>query len=230
MQLQALQAHIAAPRQGPGSSVLKTFGLHMSSGVLQPSPPAQSSKIHNFAGAMLRVAAQEQPATQWQSYTLDSQTNTKPCKVPESDSFGIISTGGAWLTPILAVSTTAQQSVLFPFNATPPTMSGTVLVSGGLGDIGSLVGMWLVATCPAAKVLLLSRTGHSKTLPSMGPASFTAVRCDVSSNEELSALTDDLSTSGAPPVEAIFHAGGLIQVHRFARTHSRFDVLLVSVK
>lgn len=223
MQLQALQAHIAAPRLGPGSSVLQTFGSHTSTVGLQPSPPAQSSKIHNFAGAMLSVAAQEQPATQWQSYSLDSQTNTKPCKLPESDSFGIISTGGAWLTPMLTVNTTAQQSVPVLLNATTATMGGTVLVSGGLGDIGSLVGMWLAATCPAAKVLLLSRTGHSKALPTMGPASFTAVRCDVSSGEELSALTDDLSTSGAPPVAAIFHAGGLIQVQRFARTASRFD-------
>jgi hypothetical protein len=38
------------------------------------------------------------------------------------------------------------------------------------------------------------------------------VRCDVACSEELAAVVAELCELGLPPVQAVFHAGGITQV------------------
>ena len=164
---------------------------------------------------MLRVAAQERQAVQWRSCALDTLASGSQAALHGTDSFGSISSGGMWLSPQLAASRGPAQSALVPSPAAAAEMRGTVLVTGGLGDIGLLVGLWVAASWPAASVLLLSRTGRANALPEAAAnaaAPITAVRCDVSSADELHSLVNELGAAGAPPVEAIFHSGGILQV------------------
>lgn len=76
-----------------------------------------------------------------------------------------------------------------------------MVVTGGLGMIGSIVGSWLI-TQSAAKVVLLGRSGRPgrdstavlDMLRSGADAMITMLRCDVSSAEEISALASASST------------------------------------
>lgn len=213
MQLQALQTYVADPKARSFS--LQTAGWPTAVPVSCSSACRTGGASAAAGWAMLRVAAQEQKRVQWQSCALDSQARGSQAALHGTDTFGSISSAGVWLAPQLIASRDRAQSTAAPSPAAALKLRGTVLVTGGLGDIGLLVGLWLVACWPDARVLLLSRTGRSSTLPkaaSNAATPLTAVRCDVSCADELRALVTELAANGAPPVEAIFHAGGILQV------------------
>ena len=115
---------------------------------------------------------------------------------------------------------------------------GAVLVTGGLGALGSLLATWL-SCLGATRIILVGRTGrvppssadtHSEAaagggLPQGSSACVTLVRCDASCTSELQAallhhapLVSPGTPAGTPcqdpclrlPLAAVFHAGGLL--------------------
>ena len=208
-QLQALQMHL---RDGARNVV-----LHSKPAGTARQHPAATPALDNTAAAsaMLRVAAQEHTAVVLQSFEHDPQASIVPAALPATDAFGNMQSAGLWRAPQLATASVAAADPSTSFPAAAASLNGTVLVTGGLGDIGMLIGLWIAKTRPSARVLLLSRTGRSQTLAAAAAgvvSPVTAVRCDVSSAEEVRALMSDLRTANAPPVQAVFHAGGVVQV------------------
>ncbi|MEV4493623.1 type I polyketide synthase [Micromonospora coxensis] len=90
-------------------------------------------------------------------------------------------------------------------------LSGTVLVTGGTGALGSRVAEWAVES-GADHVVLTSRQGErapgavelAERLRATG-ARVTVAACDVADRASLTALLDDLQDE---PVRAVFHAAG----------------------
>jgi NADPH:quinone reductase-like Zn-dependent oxidoreductase len=92
---------------------------------------------------------------------------------------------------------------------------GRVLVTGGLGALGSLVAQWLCGN-GVQQLHLLGRVGKLRTgavlqrlLNSSGSSSQVIVsQCDAGSSEDLAAVLS--SSRELLPVELIIHAGGLL--------------------
>nr|AUO14850.1 Malonyl CoA-acyl carrier protein transacylase [Amycolatopsis sp.] len=98
-----------------------------------------------------------------------------------------------------------------PTPASAWTPSGTVLVTGGTGALGSAVARW-AAQAGAAHVILLSRSGPeapgAAALLEELPA--TVVACDVSDREDLARTLRTL-----PEITAVVHAAGAGQATAF---------------
>jgi acyl transferase domain-containing protein/acyl carrier protein len=92
---------------------------------------------------------------------------------------------------------------------------GSVLITGGTGDLGGLVARHLVTRHGALNLILVSRQGiraHGATeleadLTELG-ASVTVAACDVSDREQLAALLD--SVPAAHPLDAVIHAAAAL--------------------
>ena len=211
-QLQSLQEYLGEPQSATSSLILQTTG---SSACLSPANQSacNSGAIHAaIAAAMLRVAAQEHPTMQFQTYKHDYQAKKRPTVLPGTDSFGIISTAGMWQVPQLTASPSDRKPVSVISSGISEAINGTILVTGGLGNIGLLVGNWISNTSPTARVVLLSRTGHAKALQCTAMTNFTAVHCDVSIAGDLASILSELQSNSAPPVVAVIHAGGILEV------------------
>ncbi|WP_416906078.1 type I polyketide synthase [Micromonospora echinospora] len=95
-------------------------------------------------------------------------------------------------------------------------LSGTVLVTGGTGALGSRVAEWAVGV-GAGHVVLTSRRGErapgavelAERLRASG-ARVTVAACDVADRTQIAALLDDLAGQG-DPVRAVVHAAGAAQ-------------------
>ncbi|WP_249030852.1 SDR family NAD(P)-dependent oxidoreductase, partial [Micromonospora echinospora] len=95
-------------------------------------------------------------------------------------------------------------------------LSGTVLVTGGTGALGSRVAEWAVGA-GAGHVVLTSRRGErasgavelAERLRASG-ARVTVAACDVADRAQVAALLDDLTDQG-DPVRAVVHAAGAAQ-------------------
>ena len=210
-QLRSLQTQLAAASASP--LCLRTVGNPAVNG----GPGcAQSSDAVASAWAMWRVAAQEQPGARLDAYGFDANAALVPDRLPATDSFGASVNAGVWLAPQLTAAHSSQKAGgLATETASNPHLTGCVLVTGGLGDLGLLAGLWLAETSPAVHVVLLSRSGRAATLPEAAARSLrmlTAVRCDVACSEDLAAVVKELQLRGVGPVQAVLHAGGITQV------------------
>ncbi len=176
--------------------------------------------------ALLRVAAQEVAATAWSSVSADdlSCAAQQAAAVPlTADAFGVACSAGLWLVPHLAAAGGAAASGVAPGGSLmpggssgAPMFTGMVLVTGGLGDIGFLVAMWLARSAGGgARIVLLGRSGRAAKLAAALPdmkCVISAAQCDVGSAAEVAALVARLRGEGAPPMCGIVHAGGVIMV------------------
>ncbi|PHJ15326.1 type i fatty acid, partial [Cystoisospora suis] len=110
-------------------------------------------------------------------------------------------------------------------------LSGTLVITGGLGDIGLVIANWLAAE-NARAIVLVSRSGHPspavaqsaawRTLQArVGSTTTVTAKCDVGDAKQVTALFRALrageltcsTTSKAvslPPVCGIFHAAGVL--------------------
>jgi hypothetical protein len=89
-----------------------------------------------------------------------------------------------------------------------------VIVTGGLGDIGSLAGTWVaVASQAAPHVYLIGRTGRSQKLPQQllqSEAAVHIVLCDAGKAVEVDGLVHKIRVA-SPPLGGVVHAGGVLQ-------------------
>ena len=97
--------------------------------------------------------------------------------------------------------------------------SGSVLVSGGTGDIGRLASRWLAATHTSAHVCLLGRGGRS---PQSAAAvsqhhRVTVAATNVASDSDLAGLVQRLASMGANAVTGVLHAGAVLHDTLLAR-------------
>ena len=92
---------------------------------------------------------------------------------------------------------------------------GTVVVTGGLGMIGSLVGAWL-ARQPVANVVLLGRSGRpgpdaaplAQLLLAGCAAMVHLTRCDAGSADEVAASA--AAACGSGHLQGVIHSGGVL--------------------
>ena len=174
-----------------------------------PGKPGRLSSASAAAGAsgLLRTAAQEFPAMKWQAQAGDALASRQSAAAAAgigTDAFGVrMSDGVAFLPQMLPAQPELATSGAAPLSG----QSGSVIISGGLGDIGAMLGVW-AGQNPALHVHLLGRSGHvppSLSATIAGIHYVTISRCDVGTPEETRAL----SLGG--PLRQIWHAGGILQ-------------------
>lgn len=95
------------------------------------------------------------------------------------------------------------------------SMRGSVLVTGGLGDIGQLAGQWVAGTAAGAHVWLLGRSGRAAQHMAASLASHddcvSMAAGDVSVQADMAGVMHVLAAAGAPAVSSALHAGGVLQ-------------------
>ena len=159
------------------------------------------------AGALLRTAAQEHPSMDWQAHGCSSWQSQHggSAAVPDSDAFGLQSSRSAHYRPQMLPAATEE-----PMDTAAMAGSGgCTAITGGLGSIGMLAGLW--AAEQGSHVQLLGRSGRTQTdaLPLLARATHaTVMRCDVGSSEEAAQLR---ASSIWTPLRQVWHAGGVLQ-------------------
>ncbi|MFJ4566100.1 type I polyketide synthase [Streptomyces caelestis] len=118
--------------------------------------------------------------------------------------------GGALLTPRLVRATTSAD-----IEPDPAAWQGTVLITGGTGELGALLARHLVTEHGAQRLLLTSRSGPSAPgaaeltaeLRELG-ADVTVAACDVSDREALRGLLG--TVPAGHPLTAVVHTAGVL--------------------
>ena len=179
-QLHAVQqAADSQPAAGGSAALLCSRGLPEDA-LQRPTPYVQSAAA---ARALLRVAAQETQAVTWRAVVIDdlnAQSSLSPAMSAAADAFGAVCANGAWMEPRLSAASSLASAVLSgtttSFGGVPAGMAaGTVLVSGGLGEVGYLVAAWLAVAGGTAHVVLLGRSGRAAKLSAALQVSAAAV-------------------------------------------------------
>lgn len=94
-------------------------------------------------------------------------------------------------------------------------MAGSILITGGLGDIGRLAGHWVASTSAASHVWLLGRSGRAAHTMAgalarrAGCVSMAAV--DVAARADVAGLLALMLAHHAPAVSGLLHAGAVLQ-------------------
>ena len=184
---------------------------------------SHSALLSAPAVALVKVAAAEitgPGVARFSSYGLSphacasSQTGT----VPHQDVHGPCVDSNTWHSPRL-LPIQAQQS---PHHDSLSTCTAAqIIITGGLGALGSLVGTWLLAAMPAQTgtcITLLGRSGR----PSQPDISQTLVRaqrqgclrlamCDIACSADASSEVSASAQSWMPPAVGLIHAGGVLK-------------------
>ena len=173
-QLRAVQQAAASqPAAGGSAAAALLYSRGLPEDALQrPTPQTQSAAA---ARALLRVAAQETQAVTWRAVAMDDldvQSSLPPAVSAAADASGAVCSNGLWMEPRLSAATSAataasnSSSLMSSSIAGMPSgmAAGTVLVSGGLGEVGYLVAAWLAVAGGTAHVVLLGRSGRAAKL------------------------------------------------------------------
>ena len=193
-----------------------------------------SALVAASAFALAKVAAAEHTgpgAPSFSSYGMSSHAcaSSQPGMVPHQDVHGPCMDSNIWhsprLLPIQAQQSSHQDSVRV-YTATQ------IIITGGLGALGSLVGAWLLAAMPASTgtcVTLLGRSGR----PSQRDTSQTLVRaqqqgclrlamCDIACSADASSLMSATAQGWLPPASSLIHAGGVLKASPSSRICAYF--------
>ena len=128
--------------------------------------------------ALLRVAASESPSLAFASVQASAQTIQGSVQ-QQADAYGVVNCGGALIMPQLQPAPMQRPA------AGGTAGCGSIMISGGLGGLGSLVGQFM-AQAGAQHVLLMGRSGRGDVeAGSFGEACVTMQRCDVGSANEV---------------------------------------------
>ena len=205
-----------ASRQ-PGG-LRRSIGLHASAGPLASlagirggrSPSSGNLMAAGVAGLM-RSVAREQGSTDLYCLMSSSLSTVPPAQHSAgslADTYGSSAAAGALFLPRL-VSDSAAEEVQGSSRA---PLAGQVLVTGGLGDLGLLVGTWLSRQSGSVHTVLLGRSAHSRQLPSelrFAEGAVTVTMADVGCSEDVAALRGT-SNGSCQPLSGIMHAGGVL--------------------
>lgn len=177
---------------------------------------------------MLRVAANEYPTTAWAC--VDAGAAASPylaergqlaqagaAHLAISDMYGLALHCGVMKAPKLVVrepymapgkKVTTGKAIAHAFSE----RTGSIVVTGGLGALGTVVAVWL-ATDGGYDLWLLGRSGRSgEQLPEeiySSTAQVHCAKCDVSAVEEASYIVAAASASGKV-LRSIMHAGAVL--------------------
>lgn len=196
-------------------------GLHAAASAAEYSSDisggSRQSAAHSLSAAgaagLVRTVAREHAGSNL--YSLFSSRYSSAPPVLHSpglaaDAYGVVAESGALRLPRLFASPAEDQQHA---RAAPPAgLTGRVLVTGGLGELGLLVGTWL-AQQPDVHAVLLGRTAHSKRLSTALQAAnslaavFSTAMADVGSGGDMMAIAADSSYSSQPRW-SLMHAGG----------------------
>ena len=205
--LRFIQAQLSATR--PATALHSHGSLHAEMASMLGGETAFAAAAG--AAGLLKVAAQEHPAARWQHCMQHQSAAASRAEVSASaDAFGSGSSAGAQLAPRMQHASPPVQ----PITELASLIGRAVIVTGGLGSIGSLVSARIAVSSPGARMHLLSRTGHSQmTLPAAiahaeGTVSISS--CDASQRCDVAELARRLGEEGMP-LGAVYHAGGVLQ-------------------
>ena len=175
------------------------------------------------AFALAKVAAAEirgPGVARFSGYGLSSHacTSSQTGRVPREDIHGPCMHSNTWHWPRL-LPIQAQQSSHHKSLGT--CTAAQIIVTGGLGALGSLVGAWLLAAMPAHTgtcITLLGRSGR----PSQPDISQTLVQaqrqgclrltmCDIACSADASSVMSTSAQGWLPPATGLIHAGGVLK-------------------
>lgn len=196
------------------------------------STPFRSQATHMAApaaGALLKVALSENPAAHYKAkWVSDLEPLLRGGVDPASESvadgngtFGSFKCANAVLRPCLSPEPEGDP-LSIPHGG---GSVGCILVTGGLGGLGLLTGLWAVAQSSQATALLLGRSGHTKHLSRSSlfrlqnsDGVVSTGRCDAGDSAEMDAAIHALLRDGeGRPASHVVHASGAVQDALFAR-------------
>lgn len=202
-QMQALQQTLQCAEAK--SDVAASMAVHgLPEGCLVSPAPAKLS-IAPTTVALMRVAAQEVATVKWATCAYDAASTQMTSPLAEADSFACAMSAGVWMSPRLeSHKHSADSASLCNLGLGQPNISsGTVIVSGGLGNIGLLAVQWIAAVTPSSRPLLLGRSGRSSKVGQLAAAlcsagtEFSVARCDVGIRDEVEGLLADRTCAGS---------------------------------
>ena len=135
--------------------------------------------------ALLRVAAAERPECQFQALSNSAKRGPRfsaaifqSQQQSGTDAFGRHNEAGNLHLPVLQTEAQGGRTAGVP-------RCSSVMITGGLGGLGRLVGLYM-GQGSAQRILLLGRSGRGDLdMHSLGNACVTLHRCDVASAEEV---------------------------------------------
>lgn len=135
------------------------------------------------ATGLMRVAMQESPFSSFKH--LDISGNS-PISTADGSLAGLegVLDQGCRLQPILTESTMTRQEPCALKQAS------SVLITGGLGDLGQTVASWMSVEYPEGQIWLLGRSGRSKLRAELmlSHAPVTSIACDAASASDVGSL------------------------------------------
>jgi 3-oxoacyl-(acyl-carrier-protein) synthase len=187
--------------------------------LLEPGAP-DSSYAYAAAAAMLKVAAREHEQQAFSHAIHDSfegcrHQTTSLAGAQPGDVFGKVQGEGLFAYPrMLPIMSSTHDDV--HVGAT----YGTCVISGGLGDIGKLVALWIKSSRRTHSIALLGRTGRAAVPLQLMQAGevdsvITVAAADVAVAEDVEAAM--LRAGGVDVIDFVFHASAVLADALLAR-------------
>lgn len=209
--------------------------LQLQSHGAQPAvaAPSATSAVHPMGSAMalsmmsfMRVAMSEYPTVQWSGLDvqqLQPLTSAFPSQnlaglIGSSDAYGRVLGQGVAMAPRLLVREPSAKAAK-AWNVDPHLvehLAGSVVITGGMGALGTLMATWLAGLIASSgKLFLLGRSGRTSgdALPTPLYSAMGQIVCargDVSSAEECADVIYQAGGSPANPFRGLMHAGAVL--------------------
>jgi acyl carrier protein len=215
----------SAPR---GQMQLHSHGAHPAT----RAPTGADTELRSSAAALsmqsfMRVASAEYPATIWNSVdlqrekksslSLQKQKQLVDTVAGGTDMYCRISGAGIWTAPRLLVRTPppSRANDLEIMSGMAEHLAGSVVITGGMGALGTLMATWLCNLGGTPTLWLLGRSGRisGDSLPPQLYKTLGQIVCargDVSSSEEAADIVFRSSASAAEPLRSVMHAGAVL--------------------
>lgn len=191
--------------------------------LLEPGLP-DTSPAYAAAAGLLKVAAQEHSSQRFKHAIHDGYNAEGHLPPADTDIFGVVSGEGVVIKPrMLPIALPAgdfSESLV-----TSSYIRRTWLVTGGVGDLGRLVGFWALNTLGVTNVLLLGRSGRSpedmwlnENKATEIVATVTIAACDIAMEGDVSNVMQQPSSLN--PIGFVFHAGAVLKDGVLARQNA----------